>query len=29
MIEGEDQSQIEDYARRIAGAIEREIGARE
>ncbi|HEU4875292.1 MAG TPA: phosphoglucosamine mutase, partial [Pyrinomonadaceae bacterium] len=26
MIEGEDQSQIEDYARRIAGAIEREIG---
>jgi len=27
MIEGEDQSQIEDYARRIAGAIEREIGA--
>jgi phosphoglucosamine mutase len=29
MIEGEDQSQIEDYARRIAGAIEREIGAGE
>jgi phosphoglucosamine mutase len=29
MIEGEDQSQIEDYARRIAGAIEREIGAAE
>lgn len=27
MIEGENQSQIEDYARRIAGAIEREIGA--
>ncbi|HEX7331265.1 MAG TPA: phosphoglucosamine mutase [Pyrinomonadaceae bacterium] len=27
MIEGEDQSQIEQYARRIAGAIEREIGA--
>lgn len=27
MIEGEDQSQIEEYARRIAGAIEREIGA--
>ncbi|HJS25247.1 MAG TPA: phosphoglucosamine mutase [Pyrinomonadaceae bacterium] len=27
MIEGEDQGQIEDYARRIAGAIEREIGA--
>ena len=26
MIEGEDQGQIEDYARRIAGAIEREIG---
>ena len=29
MIEGEDQSQIEDYAQRIAGAIEREIGAGE
>ena len=29
MIEGEDQSQIEDYARRIAGAIKREIGAGE
>ena len=27
MIEGEDQGQIEEYARRIAGAIEREIGA--
>ena len=27
MIEGEDQSQIEEYARRVAGAIEREIGA--
>ena len=27
MIEGENQSQIEEYARRIAGAIEREIGA--
>jgi len=27
MIEGEDQGQIEDYARRITGAIEREIGA--
>ena len=27
MIEGEDQSQIEEYARRIAGVIEREIGA--
>jgi phosphoglucosamine mutase len=26
MIEGEDQSQIEEYAHRIAGAIEREIG---
>ena len=26
MIEGEDQGQIEDYARRIARAIEREIG---
>jgi len=26
MIEGEDQGQIEDYARRITGAIEREIG---
>ena len=26
MIEGEQQSQIDDYARRIAGAIEREIG---
>ena len=26
MIEGEDQGQIEEYARRIAGAIEREIG---
>jgi phosphoglucosamine mutase len=29
MIEGEDQSQIEDYARRIAGAIQREIGTGE
>ena len=29
MIEGEDQGQIEEYARRIAGAIEREIGAGE
>jgi phosphoglucosamine mutase len=29
MIEGEDQGQIEDYARRIARAIEREIGAAE
>jgi len=29
MIEGEDQGQIEDYARRITGAIEREIGAAE
>ncbi|HEX7772408.1 MAG TPA: phosphoglucosamine mutase, partial [Pyrinomonadaceae bacterium] len=29
MIEGEDQSQIEDYARRIASAIERGIGAGE
>ena len=27
MIEGEDQQQIEEYARKIAGAIEREIGA--
>ena len=27
MIEGEEQSQIDDYARRIADAIEREIGA--
>ena len=27
MIEGEDQSQIEEYARRIAGVIDREIGA--
>jgi len=27
MIEGEDQDQIEEYARRIAGEIEREIGA--
>ena len=27
MIEGENQNEIEEYARRIAGAIEREIGA--
>lgn len=27
MIEGENQAQIEDYARHIAGAIQREIGA--